>query len=75
MKAEGKVDEAIALWEKMVKQNPGANAGTVGLATTYLERKEYAKALPYFEELAKSDPAMRSSRRAWPTLKQAAKAK
>jgi pentatricopeptide repeat protein len=56
LKAEGKADEAIALWEKMVKQNPGVNAGTVGLATTFAERKEYDKALPYLEELVKAQP-------------------
>ena len=57
LKDEGKVDEAIAVWEKMHKKYPGPNAASVGLATTYSEKKEYAKALPYYEELVKSQPA------------------
>jgi Flp pilus assembly protein TadD len=56
LKVEGKVDEAIALWEKMYQKYPGPNAAAVGLAMTHLERKEHAKALPYFEELAKAQP-------------------
>ena len=56
LKEEGKVDEAIALWEKMYEKYPGPNAAAVGLATTYLEQKEHAKALPYFEELVKAMP-------------------
>ena len=49
-------DEAIALWEKMYEKHPGPNAAAVGLAMTYLERKEHAKALPYFQELVKAMP-------------------
>jgi Flp pilus assembly protein TadD len=56
LKNEGKVDEAVALWEKMYKLYPGPNAAAVGLARTHLEREEYAKALPYFEQLASAQP-------------------
>jgi Flp pilus assembly protein TadD len=56
LKEEGNVDEAIALWEKMYEKYPGPNAAAVGLAMTHLERKEYEKAEPYFEELAKATP-------------------
>jgi cytochrome c-type biogenesis protein CcmH/NrfG len=56
LKSEGKVAEAVALWEKMYKLYPGPNAAAVGLAQTYVEQKEYAKALPYFEELVKAMP-------------------
>ena len=56
LKAEGEVDEAVALWEKMVEQYPGPNAGTWGLAQTYLEQKQYDKAVRYFEQLVKASP-------------------
>ena len=56
LKEEGKVDEAIALWEKMYEKHPGPNAAAVGLAMTYLERKEFEKAQKYFEELVKAMP-------------------
>ena len=51
-----KVDEALALWKKIQEKYPSPSAATVGLATTYAERKEYGKATPYFEELVKADP-------------------
>lgn len=57
LKAEGKVDEAIAEWQKMVNTPPTPNAGTAGLATTYFERKQYDKATPLLEQLAKADPS------------------
>lgn len=56
LKAEGKVDEAIATWEKMYEIAPGPNAGAWGLAETYFEKKDYAKAAKYYEVLAKADP-------------------
>ena len=56
LKASGKVDEAVKLWERMAKLYPGPNAAAVGLATTYLERKEYAKAAKHYEELVASAP-------------------
>jgi hypothetical protein len=40
----------------MHQKYPGPNAAAAGLATTYLERKEYDKSLPYFEELVKAMP-------------------
>ncbi|HEY2588700.1 MAG TPA: tetratricopeptide repeat protein [Tepidisphaeraceae bacterium] len=57
LKAEGKIDEAIALWQKMTDQFPGPNAGTAGLAMTYFERKQFDKAAPLLEQLAKADPS------------------
>ncbi len=56
LKAEGKVDEAIAIWEKMAKKHPGPTAATSGLAQTYLERKEYAKAVEHYKILVKATP-------------------
>jgi Flp pilus assembly protein TadD len=70
LKAEGKVDEAIALWERMHKKYPGPTAATVGLASTFIEREEFGKALPFAEELVKSAPENEEFRR----LLEAAKA-
>ncbi len=56
LKIEGDVDGAVKLWEDMLKQFPGPNAATAGLAETYFERKEYAKAVPLLEQLAKVMP-------------------
>jgi pentatricopeptide repeat protein len=56
LKASGKVDEAVELWERMAKLYPGPNAAAVGLAMTYLERKQYAKAAKHFKELVKANP-------------------
>jgi predicted Zn-dependent protease len=55
-KRQGKVDEAIELWKKMLEQSPGASSGAYGLAETYLERNEFDKALPLYEKLAKEMP-------------------
>jgi tetratricopeptide (TPR) repeat protein len=54
--AEGKTDEAIALWESVAKKTPGVSAATAGLAWAYFERKDYAKATPYLEQLLKAQP-------------------
>jgi predicted Zn-dependent protease len=40
----------------MVEKFPGPHAGTVGLANAYFEKKEYKKAIPLYEQLAKADP-------------------
>lgn len=57
LKSEGKVDEAIAKWKTMLDTPPTPNAATAGLAMTYFERKEYDKAKPLLEQLAKADPS------------------
>jgi len=57
LKSEGKVDEAIAQWKKMVNTAPTPNAATAGLAMTYFEQKQFDKAAPLLEQLAKADPA------------------
>jgi pentatricopeptide repeat protein len=54
--AQGQTDEAIKLWQKMVDKIAGPNAGTVGLANAYFEKKEYKKAVPLLEQLAKAYP-------------------
>lgn len=72
LKSEGKADEAMKLWQQMVDKYPGPNAGTYGLAMAYVERKDYPKALPLLEQLAKSDPSDQQVQQA---LKQARAAK
>jgi len=56
LKAEGKVDEALALWENLQLDNPGVNMATYSLAETYLEQKEYAKSIPYWEKIVATPP-------------------
>src|SRR6185437_6906249 len=57
LKRQGKSDQAMELWKKLDETTPNAtNAGTFGLASTYLEQKQYDKALPYFQRLAKDQP-------------------
>jgi tetratricopeptide (TPR) repeat protein len=55
-KAEGKDDEAVKLWQQMMDKFPGPHAGTYGLADTYLEKHDFAKALPLLEQLARANP-------------------
>ena len=69
LKAEGKVEEAIALWKELDASQKHANAGTSGLAYTYFERKEFAKAIPYLEKLIETTP---QDKRAHAALKAAA---
>lgn len=57
LKSEGKIDQAISLWQKMSDKLPAPNAGTAGLAMTYFEQKQFAKAVPLLEQLAKADPS------------------
>lgn len=45
-------DQAIALWQKIVKEAAGPSAATAGLATHYLSQKENKKAIPFLAELA-----------------------
>ena len=56
LKAEGKTDEAIKLWKEMDEKINGPNAGTAGLAETYLEQGKYEQAKKYYEILIKSHP-------------------
>jgi Flp pilus assembly protein TadD len=58
LKRQGKPDQAMELWKKLDESaaNGETNAGTMGLARTYLEKKQYDKALPYYERLAKALP-------------------
>jgi tetratricopeptide (TPR) repeat protein len=54
--AQGETAQAIKLWQIMVDKIPGPHAGTVGLADAYFAKKEYKKAVPLFEQLAKANP-------------------
>jgi len=55
-KGEGKVDEAIQWWEKAVAAVPGTTAALNGLAETYMERKEYAKAVEAYKKWLEFEP-------------------
>ena len=56
LKANDDLDGAMKLWQKMVDKLPGPNAGTFGLADAYMEKEEYAKAIPLLEQLLKEKP-------------------
>ena len=56
LKAEGKVDEAIGVWQAMSQLYPGVNIGTPGLAWTYYETQDYGKAAVQFARLIKQRP-------------------
>jgi tetratricopeptide (TPR) repeat protein len=56
LKDEGQVDKAIEVWEKSYQKYPGPNAAAAGLAATYSERKQYDKAVKFYEELVKAQP-------------------
>ena len=74
LKAEGKVNEAIEIWKKVDKSSSGPNAGTSGLAWTYLELGQHAKAVLYFERLVKANPTDDYNRGGLERAKQGAKA-
>ena len=54
--AQGESEQAIKLWQTMVDKVPGPHAGTTVLADVYFEKKEYKKAVPLLEQLAKANP-------------------
>jgi superkiller protein 3 len=54
LKAQGNLDGAMKIWQEMVDKIPGAHAGTAGLADAYIEKGEFAKAVPLLEQLAKA---------------------
>ncbi len=56
LKIEGKTEEAIKLWKDMDETVGHINAGTAGLAYTYLEQGEFKLAIPYFERLVAAAP-------------------
>ena len=54
--AEGDTNGAIKIWQEMVEKIPGPHAGTAGLANAYFAKRDYRKALPFLEQLAKAYP-------------------
>ena len=48
-KAIGKVDEAIAVWEKAVELDPDYDFPIYNLGVAYLEKEDKTQALKYFE--------------------------
>ncbi len=56
LKTQGDLDGAMKIWQEMVDKIPGPHAGTAGLADAYMEKTEYAKAIPLLEQIVKADP-------------------
>jgi Flp pilus assembly protein TadD len=57
LKEEGKIDEAIKTWERGYKIDSSPNDIAGGLAMAYLEKKQFAKAVPILEQLVKASPS------------------
>ena len=54
---QGNIDIAIKWWEKAVKASNGvATASLSGLTQVYMDRKEYDKAIKYYEMWLKAEP-------------------
>ena len=73
LKAQGDLDGAIKIWQQMVEKIPGPHAGTAGLADAYMEKSEYAKAIPFLEQLAKADPKDPDTKKKLARAREAAK--
>lgn len=56
LKAEGRTDEAIALWQSLAGKGSAVFDGTEGLAWTYYERGDYRHAAPYLLRLTERYP-------------------
>jgi predicted Zn-dependent protease len=54
---EGRLDDAIAMWEKMVQKYPGVNAGTYGLADAYMAKGQYEKAVTLYQQIVDANPS------------------
>ena len=52
----GQIEEAIAHWRKAVEAAPTATAALNGLATTYMELKQYENAAKYYRMWLKVEP-------------------
>jgi tetratricopeptide (TPR) repeat protein len=56
LKDEGRVGDAITVWQGMTELYPEINDGTPGLAWTYYEMRNYRQAAVYFARLVKRYP-------------------
>jgi tetratricopeptide (TPR) repeat protein len=56
LRREGKTNEAIAVWRKVVALYPGVSEASRGLAFTYLNLRDYRQAALYLVPLAKRYP-------------------
>lgn len=56
LKAEGRVGEAIGVWQEMSQLYPGVNIGTPDLAWTYYEIQDYSQAAVHFARLIRQHP-------------------
>ncbi len=59
LKIEGDLEGAIQLWKLMDEKIGQVNAGTVGLAETYLEQGNFKQAKTYFTRLVEANPGNR----------------
>jgi tetratricopeptide (TPR) repeat protein len=67
----GKMTEALALFEKAYSLDPASNEAAFGLSAAYLEMKRFDQALPMLEKLNKEvpDSPMVKNNLAWALLK------
>jgi tetratricopeptide (TPR) repeat protein len=56
LKSEGRIGDAIAVWQGMSRRYPGVNYGTPGLAWTYYELGDYNQAAVYLARLVRRYP-------------------
>jgi pentatricopeptide repeat protein len=56
LKNEGRIGEAIEVWQGMSRRYPGVNYGTPGLAWTYYELGDYNQAAVYLARLVRKYP-------------------
>ena len=58
LKREGRIGDAIAVWQETSRRYPGVgiNAAIPGLAWTYFEIRDYRQAAVYFAQIVKDHP-------------------
>jgi tetratricopeptide (TPR) repeat protein len=58
LKREGRIEDAIAVWQETSRRYPGVGVNTAipGLAWTYYEIRDYRQAAVYFAQIVKEHP-------------------
>lgn len=51
LREEGRLDEAVAIWERIAANSEGPNDATINLAEYYLEQKDFDKAAKSYRKL------------------------